>query len=68
MITVTTETGYRAALRVREDGDTAHAETAAYIIRNVLSPWYTLKTFAGEGAPERATEYLDRLARALEDR
>jgi hypothetical protein len=65
--TVTTSTGYRAEIMTATavDGVSVEVKTAAYVLKNILSPWITLKAFSGHDAQQHADDYVDRLVAAL---
>lgn len=63
--TLNTLTGYRAQLVIEAERDGKYAvKSAAYLIRNVLSPFVVLARFETQDA---ATRYCERLQHAIED-
>lgn len=66
-MTVTNDTGYKAEVRTVEVSGGVEVRTAVYIIRNMLSPFVTIKKFTGDGAQAKADKYVTRLVAALLD-
>jgi hypothetical protein len=66
---INTDTGYRAELHVDDPDEKGIVcvKSAAYIFKNVLSPFIALRYFNGDNATRKAEKYARDLKRALEE-